>query len=100
MSMTASEIIAAIKDSPLTDEEMGQIMSAATTKIMANAFVAGGLDMMSDPSIWGEAQTGVMPGLCGVSGEGHARGHRCARDEGHPYNGKTALHRSEKGELW
>jgi hypothetical protein len=96
--LSAAEIIESIKVSPLSAEELGSIMSAATTKIMANAFVEGGLDMMSDPNIWGGEEE--MPNLCGVRGVGEARGEICARDEGHPYNQTSQLHRSEKGTTW
>lgn len=101
MTMTADEIIEAIKVSSISDEELGRIMSAATTKLMANAFVGGGLDMMADPAIWGgTVTTGEMPEGCGNRGEGLRRGSVCVRDEGHPETTTNGGHRDREGNLW
>lgn len=100
---SADEIIEYIKHSPLEAEELGRIMSAATTKLMANAFVEGGLDMMSDPSIWGgrtATDTGEMPAMCGVRGVGEHRGQVCVRDEGHGPDNALFGHRDREGNVW
>lgn len=99
---TADEIIEEIKVSSLSAEDLGRIMSAATTKMMANAFVDGGLDMMSDPGIWGRfsTSTGLMPEICGARGVGEHRGKVCVRDAGHPAIESMFGHRDKDGNEW
>lgn len=92
--MSAAEIIESIKVSALDAEDLAQIMAAATTKLMANEFVKGGLDMMADPAIWGEPAK--MPGPCSSV----YYDSKCVRDAGHPHDGELQLHRDSKGGTW
>lgn len=96
--MSADEIIEMIKLSPLDEQELGRIMGAATTKLMANAFVSGGLDMMNNASIWGaETSTGELRQVCGARRNGPAGhfGQPCEESWHH-----VMPHRDLSGEEW
>jgi hypothetical protein len=44
--MSAKEIVAAIKESPLTDDESGWIMTCLVKKQMAESLIGSGMDML------------------------------------------------------
>lgn len=45
---SAAEIKEIIHESPLTDEELGDIIALCTTMIIGNALMAAGLDMVAE----------------------------------------------------
>jgi hypothetical protein len=88
MAMSREELLAAIKDSPLSEEDCAALMTGITYKLMANVFVSGGLDMMSDPGVWGGADA---PQCVDENGAGGV----CGRDRGH-----RPPHRDSDGSEW
>lgn len=48
MSMTKEEIIAAIRQTPLDEDDITEIMTACTRVTLGNALIGAGMDLLAD----------------------------------------------------